>query len=196
MIFDAELSKSIIEVDASQWLWPRQDYNIQNCSANIEFNLNEIYTLHIGKNLNNTLNLVPFSSWTNAKMLIRAWDITSSNKTYWNSLDWIDINQQYETATINVNKIYSVQTTYIGFQAQIYTLNYFALSDILTDFYLTKIELINTNALLISIDIDDYVLHNKIKNFSALFADDENDNIFVKASATSGVFIFASRTQQ
>ena len=82
----------------------------------------------------------------------------------------------------------------IGFQAQIYTLNYLSLSDILTEFSITNIAFTNSNTQLININLDDYILYGSIKNFTASFVDDEGDNIYVKTTSTSGVLIFASRT--
>ena len=127
-------------------------------------------------------------------MLIRAWDINYSNKTYCSPIDWIDIDQQFGTANIIFSKVSSIFEMNIGFQAQIYTLNYLSLSDILTEFSITNIAFTNNNTQLINIDLDDYILYGSIKNFTASFVDDEGDNIYVKATSTSGVLIFASRT--
>ena len=96
--------------------------------------------------MNEVIKLIPFSSWINAKVLMRAWDYNTSNKTDCNVIDWIDFDQILGTAIINRSKITSVDTIIVGFQAQSYTfLDSNSLVNIVTDLQAVTFILFNNN---------------------------------------------------
>ena len=105
IINEVDLAQNVADSSAAEWLWPRQDSDLGNWSAPIIFMLNNSYILDVGTNINNTLQFLPFSNCINAKMLIRAWDSQTSNKTNWTLINWIDLDQVSGTATINITNI-------------------------------------------------------------------------------------------
>ena len=97
---------------------------------------------------NKSIKLTPFSSCVNEKFLIRAWDASLSNHSYWVGIDWIVIDQQTSTATIVSDLVNKIGTTIVGFQAQKFyftdpkTSEYL---DISTELITSTIQFINDN---------------------------------------------------
>ena len=185
------------EYDVTNWIWPRQDYSLNSWNSKIKFNLDSQYTYLVGKIYNDSIQLAPFSSWINSKILMRAWDYNSSNKTYWNIINWIDFDQRNEIVTLNKSKITAAGSIVVGFQAQSYTfLDSGSLENIVTEQQKVTFMFINKNADIESIDSFKYLISGEIKNITISLNDNENDTIFIKATSTAGINVFISSTQQ
>ena len=192
-----DLSALYSEYDVTNWLWPRQDYSLNSWNSKINFNLDSQYALLIGKIYNDPIQLAPFSSWINAKILMRAWDYNSSNKTYWNIINWIDFDQRNEIATIDKSKIIAVDSIIVGFQAQSYTfLDSGSLENIVTELQKVTFVFINKNADIKAVNSFKYLISGEIKNITISLNDNEDDTTFIKATSTLGINVFVSSTRQ
>ena len=156
-----------------------------------------MYSLHVGSNLNETIQFTPFSNCLNAIVLMRAWDFDNSNKTNWIPIEWIEFNQREGTAMINLSKVNKVGIYNVGFQAQSYTDMYLnTYEDVITKLYNTIISLVNNNAEIVTPTFEKYVIYDKTKNFTISFTDEENDDVFINTISSSGLYAFVSSTQQ
>ena len=185
------------EYDVTNWIWPRQDYPFNSWNSEISFNLDSEYSFRVGKIYNDSIQLTPFSSWINSKILMRAWDYNSSNKTYWNIINWIDFDQRNGIATINKSKIIAADSIVVGFQAQSYTfLDFGSLENIVTEIQKVTFVFINKNTDIENMDNFKYLISGEIKNITISLIDNEDDITFIKATSTSGINIFVSSTHQ
>ena len=195
-LVEGDIPKYYNEIEATNWIWPRQDYNYNTWGVEYVYNLSKNYTIHIGSNINNNIELIPFSNCVNAKIIIRAWDYKNSNSTSCVPLDWIDIDQNTSTAIIQLSRVTSVSTIEVGFQSQSFTFSSFYNIRTYSDLYASTFTFDNNNAKLISSSIDSYIVINEIKNMSITFVDDEEDHIFFNISSTRGINVLVSSTQQ
>ena len=192
-----DLAALYSEYDVTNWVWPRQDYSLNSWNEKIKFNLESQYTFLVGKIYNDSIQLTPFSSWINAKILMRAWDYNSSNKTYWNIINWIDFDQRNGIAILNKSKIIAADSVIIGFQAQSYTfLDSDSLENIVTELQKVTFIFVNKNTDIENMDNFKYLISGKIKNITISLIDNEDDITFIKAASTSGINVFVSSTQQ
>ena len=194
---NGDLAVLYSEYDVTNWIWPRQDYSLNSWNSKIKFNLESQYTFLVGKIYNDSIQLTPFSSWINAKILMRAWDYNSSNKTYWNIINWIDFDQTNEIAVLNKSKIVTVDSIIVGFQAQSYTfLDSGSFENIATELQKVTFIFINKNTYIETMDSFKYLISGEIKNITISLNDHEDDTTFIKAASTSGINVFVSSTQQ
>ena len=185
------------EYDVNNWIWPRQDYSLNSWNSKIKFNLDSQYTFLVGNIYNDSIQLTPFSSWINSKILMRAWDYNSSNKTYWNIINWIDFDQRNGIFTLNKSKITAAGSIVVGFQAQSYTLLYSdSFENIVTELQKVTFIFINKNAYIEAMDSFKYLISGEIKNITVSLNDNEDDITFIKATSTAGINVFVSSTHQ
>ena len=162
-IVEGDLAKYYNEIEATNWIWPRQDYNYSTWGVEYVYKLSKNYTIHIGSNINSNIELIPFSSCVNAKVIIRAWDYVISNSTSCASLDWIDIDQNSSTAIIQLSRVTSVSTIEVGFQSQSFTFSSIINIHTYSDLYSSTFTFDNNNVQLVSTKIDNYIVINEIK---------------------------------
>ena len=197
MIIDSNFSQTYSEKDATEWLWPRQDFTLENWTANIIFNLESAYSLHVGSNLNSTIEFVPFLSWINAKFVLRAWDYDNSTKINWTQIDWIKFNFNAGSALIDLSKVNFTGSFNVGFQAQSYTTKFVtSYEDVITQLYNTSITLINQNSEIVTPNFDKYVVNATTKNFTISLTDEEDDKVYIKTNSSSGLYVFSSKTNR
>ena len=128
---------------------------------------------------------------------MRAWDYNSSNKTYWNIINWISFDQRNGVATLNKSKIIDADSIVVGFQAQSYTfLDSNSFENIVTELQKVTFIFINKNTDIEAIDSFKYLISGEIKNITISLKDHEDDITFIKATSTSGINVFVSSTQQ
>ena len=196
LLFDGKIIQSYIEVDVTEWIWPRQDIAIENWTSKINLNLESSYTLNVGTNIDKELTIIPFSNWINAKFLIRAWDYKTSNKSYWNDISWITIDQISETARISTLNISTVDKIDVGFQAQKYTFvespNTF--ENISTNLHPTTFIFLNSLPKLNTSFSEKYIVYGTINNVNISFIDDEEDTTLIRTNFTSGLNLFTKPT--
>ena len=195
-IAESDLTKYYNEIGATNWIWPRQDYNYNTWGVEYVYKLSKNYTIHIGSNINSIIELMPFSNCVNAKIIIRAWDYKNSNSTSCVPLDWIDIDQNTSTAIIQLSRITSVGTVEVGFQSQSFTFSSIINIHTYSDLYSSTFTFDNNNAKLVSSNIENYIVINEIKNMTITFVDDEEDHIFLNVSSTPEINVLVSSTQQ
>ena len=194
---NGDLAVLYSEYDVTNWIWPRQDYSLNSWNSKIKFNLESQYTFLVGKAYNDSIQLTPFSSWINAKILMRAWDYNSSNKTYWNIINWIDFDQRNGISVLNKSKIVAAGSIIVGFQAQSYTfLDSGSYENIVTELQKVTFIFINKNAEIEDMDSLKYLISGEIKNITISLNDHEDDTTFIKATSTAGINVFISSTQQ
>ena len=194
---DGNISQSYAETDATSWLWPRQDFSFSDWIYPINFKLPSSFTVNVGTNITELLVLTPFSNWANARVVIRAWDYDTSNKTNWNPISWIAINQEKGTAFVNTSMITSIGLIKVGFQAQSYTLLYrTTIDDVKTDLFQSDFNFVNSNSEFVSSNIEPFIVVEQTKNFSIIFNDAEDDTTQIKTNNTSGLLVFVSSTKQ
>ena len=194
---NGDLAVLYSEYDVTNWIWSRQDYSLNSWNSKIKFNLESQYSFRVGKIYNDSIQLTPFSSWINAKILMRAWDYNSSNKTYWNIINWIDFDQRNGIATLHKSKIVAVDSIIVGFQAQSYTfLDSGSLENIVTELQKVTFIFINKNADIEAMDNLKYLISGVIKNITISLNDHEDDTTFIKVTSTAGINVFIRSTQQ
>ena len=128
---------------------------------------------------------------------MRAWDYNSSNKTYWNIINWINLDQRNGIAHLNRSKIIAANSIAVGFQAQRYTFLYSdSLENIVTELQKVTFVFINENTDIENMDSFKYLTSGEIKNITISLIDNEDDTTFIKATSTSGINVFVSSTHQ
>ena len=128
---------------------------------------------------------------------MRAWDYNSSNKTYWNIINWIDFDQRNGIVTLNKSKITAAGSIIVGFQAQSYTfLDSGSLENIVTEQQKVTFIFINKNAEIENMNSFKYLISGENKNITISLIDNEDDITFIKATSTTGINVFVSSTHQ
>ena len=148
------------------------------------FNLNNNTIVEIGTNKPNIIEYLPFISAQNAKFLIKiTWDSDLSTP------NWTQVNDNNMTVSLLLDRITSVGTIKINFEAQLITVsipdnNYLNYK---TQKYSSVFNFNNKNWVLINIVSQSYLVINKLKTFSFMFSDDEADNIIVNMNSSDFV---------
>ena len=149
-----------------------------------KFNLNNNTIVEIGSNKPKTSEYLPFISTQNAKFLIKiTWDSDL------NIPNWIQVNDNNMTVTLLLDKIISVSSIKINFEAQLITVsipdnNYLNYK---TQKYNSVFHFSNNNWALINIVSQSYLVIGKLTTFSFVFSDDEADNIYVSMNSSDFV---------
>ena len=172
--------------DFDEWLWPRYSiYSNNKWSFPMpEFNLNNITIVEIGTNKPKIIEYLPFISTQKAKFLIKiTWDSDLS------APNWTQVNENNMTVSLLLDKIVSVGTIKINFEAQLITVsipvnNYLNYK---TQKYSSVFNFNNNNWVLINIVSQSYIVINKLTTFSFMFSDDEADNIIVNMNSSDFV---------
>ena len=171
--------------DFDECLWPRYSIYSNNWSFPIpEFNLNNSIIVEIGTNKPKIIEYLPFISTQNAKFLIKiTWDSDLSIP------NWTQVNDNNMTVSLLLDRIASVGTIKINFEAQLITVsipvnNYLNYK---TQKYSSVFYFNNNNWVLINIVSQSYIVIDKLTIFSFMFSDDEADNIYVSMNSSEFV---------
>ena len=180
-------------IDASSWMWSRPVVEISVWDFNLpEYILNSTYTINIGADVKDTLlSYIPFVQWQNAPFIIYAIEVSNNLIP-----SFIEINNDNQTVTINLQKITSVQKANIIFWAQLISF-YFDQNDLTrlkTLNYSWSIEFVNINWAIKSINIGSYLVVNKLQNYTVEFTDPEGDRILFRYIYNNLMNIFIQQT--
>lgn len=121
IVQDGEIVMNISTFDHTFWVWPRQEYFLQDCLPKPVFMLNNSYFIKVGSNIIETNSYTPYSHCQNAKFLVRVCDASSTNKTDCTEVDWITVDQASGNAILVMEKITSAGIRTGWFQAQSFT---------------------------------------------------------------------------